>query len=224
MSTNQTADDTGASGIGFKLLQQSDFYKRASLLHPVAVGSIAIAFLFVYFRFMSNRCSAPVTLFDTIIGVALGSVLGAIVTGTSLARGIIALIVLLFFQVFTSCLSSLMGVNIERLVNSPPLVIAFRGRPLKKTMKQHRISMTDLNSALRKEGIWNISEVECVIIESTGLFSVYKRCNYPQDYPPEVLLDIKGYKALYDRRIEKGESHMASHHDEGDDEIACDCA
>lgn len=57
-----------------------------------------------------------------------------------------------------------MGVNIERIVNSPPLVIAFRGYALKKTMKQHRISMTDLNSALRKEGIWNIKEVECVII------------------------------------------------------------
>jgi uncharacterized membrane protein YcaP (DUF421 family) len=38
-------------------------------------------FLFIYFRIMSNRCSAPVTLFDTIVGVALGSVLGAIVTG-----------------------------------------------------------------------------------------------------------------------------------------------
>ena len=52
-----------------------------------AAGSVGIVFLFVYFRFMSNRCSAPVTLFDTIVGVALGSVLGAIVTGKFSPRG-----------------------------------------------------------------------------------------------------------------------------------------
>jgi uncharacterized membrane protein YcaP (DUF421 family) len=57
-----------------------------------------------------------------------------------------------------------MGAMFERIVASPPLVIAFRGHQLDKVMRQHRISKTDLNSALRKYGIWNIKEVECVII------------------------------------------------------------
>jgi len=35
---------------------------------------------------------------------------------------------------------------------------------LTKVMRIHRISATDLNSALRKEKIWNIKEVEAVII------------------------------------------------------------
>ena len=65
---------------------------------PVAVGSIAIIALFLYLRLSSNRCVAPVTLFDWILNVALGSTLAGIVNGTSLTRGIISLITLLSFQ------------------------------------------------------------------------------------------------------------------------------
>lgn len=121
--------------------------------------------------------------------------------GTSLTRGILSLIVLLFFQFFTqvppfspsfvrvttykhlartlfsapdrrSLCSSNMGATFERIVASPPLVIAFRGHQLDKVMRQHRISKTDLNSALRKYGIWNIKEVECVIIGELRWWSV----------------------------------------------------
>lgn len=84
----------------------------------------------------------------------------------------------------------------EHAFNSPPLVIAFRGRALSKVMRKHRISQTDLNGALRREGIWHIKEVEAVIIEPTGSFSIYKRCNRPKDCDPEVLLDVPGYKRL----------------------------
>ena len=89
-----------------------------------------------------------------------------------------------------------MGKSFEHAFNSPPLVIAFRGRALTKVMRKHRISETDLNSAMRRHGIWNIREVEAVIIESTGSFSVFKRCDRPEDYDAEVLLDVPGYKSL----------------------------
>lgn len=65
---------------------------------PIAVGTIAILFLFAYLRLASNRCVAPVTLFDWLLNVALGSTLAGIVNGTSLTRGLIALITLLGFQ------------------------------------------------------------------------------------------------------------------------------
>jgi len=95
-------------------------------------------------------------------------------------------------------MSTRLGERFEHAFNSPPLVIAFRGRALNKVMRQHRISKTDLNGAMRREGIWNIREVEAVIIEPTGTFSIYKRCDRPKDCDPEVLLDVPGYKSLVD--------------------------
>ena len=65
---------------------------------PITVGSIALVLLFLYLRISSNRCVAPVTLFDWILNVALGSTIAGIVNGTSLVRGLIALASLLLFQ------------------------------------------------------------------------------------------------------------------------------
>jgi uncharacterized membrane protein YcaP (DUF421 family) len=110
---------------------------------------------------------------------------------------------LLFFSSpLSSQISSQYGLILERAINAPPLVIAFRGHALKKVMRHHRISQSDLNAALRKKSIWNIREIEVVIIEPTGEFSIYKQCDMPdQDEEcnrAEVLLDIPGYKRLVD--------------------------
>lgn len=98
---------------GIEVIQVSDFYQRAGILQyvlrreassaadrcsPITVGAIAILLLFFYLRLSSNRCVAPVTLFDWILNVALGSTLAGIVNGTSLVRGLIALLTLLAFQ------------------------------------------------------------------------------------------------------------------------------
>lgn len=172
-----------------------------------------------------------------------------------------------------------MGTFIERTIASPPLVIAFRGQALTKVMKIHRISTTDLNSALRKENIWHIKEIECVIIGtcisiarslkqglsccsasrvdgivlglqevqlssrlrklSRTLVSCNTNCNRVLPFrlaflthlstmrsyqPPEVLLDIKGYKALHEKHEKSGKGVHDSSRDHHDDDIANECA
>jgi hypothetical protein len=77
-------------------------------------------------------------------------------------------------------------------------------------MRKHRISTTDLNGALRQQNIWNISEVEAVIIESTGNFSIYKRADMPLDIEPQVLLDVPGYQKLVERFGDEGSAKDTS--------------
>lgn len=60
--------------LGEGLLQVADFFQFDSILHPLAIGSIAIAFLFTWLRLSSNRTVAPLTIWDEICSVALGSV------------------------------------------------------------------------------------------------------------------------------------------------------
>lgn len=95
-----------------------------------------------------------------------------------------------------SQLSSHYGLTLERALNSPPLVIAFRGTALRDVMRRHRISQTDLNSALRGRQIWNIRQVEAVIIEPTGTFTIYERGTKPDGMEAEVLMDVPGYRKL----------------------------
>jgi len=93
-------------------------------------------------------------------------------------------------------------------------------------MRKHRISTSDLNGALRRRNIWHISEVEAVIIESTGSFSIYKRSEFPKDVEPQVLLDVPGYQKLVEHfenendnrsgpgEIGKGSGQGTTEHDE----------
>lgn len=60
--------------LGEGLLNVGDFFAYESILHPVAIGSIAIAFLFAWLRLSSNRTVAPLTIWDEIVSIALGSV------------------------------------------------------------------------------------------------------------------------------------------------------
>jgi len=107
-------------------------------------------------------------------------------------------------------MSSHFGLSLENALNSPPLIIAFRGGALKDVMRKHRISTTDLNGALRQRNIWHISEVEAVIIESTGNFSIYKRADMPQDLEPQVLLDVPGYQKLVEHFDQESNGHKGS--------------
>lgn len=70
-------------------------------------------------------------------------------------------------------------------------------------MRNHRVSRTDLNGALRRANVWHISEIEAVIIEPTGSFSIYKRADRPDGVEPEVLLDVPGYRRLVEHFDEK---------------------
>lgn len=182
---------------GPDVIQTSDFYVHAGILHPLIVGSIAVIILFFFLRLASNRSVAPITVFDWIINVALGSTLAGIVNGNSLVRGLIALWTMLAFQYITSHTSSHYKNRFEWIFAAPPLVVAFRGDFLRKTMSKHRISESDIYSALRQHGVLNIKQVEAIIIEANGTFSIFemdalKDCKFE----PSALLNVPAYKAL----------------------------
>lgn len=65
-------------------------------------------------------------------------------------------------------------------------------------MRKHRVSHSDLNGALRKARIWSLRQVEAVIIEPTGDFSIFKTDDLPDGVSPDVLMDVPGYKKLYE--------------------------
>lgn len=168
---------------GPNIIQVADFFQKAGVLHPLVIGTIILVLLFAYLRMSSNRSVAPMSLFDSIVGVALGSTLAGIVVrialspclvhpkarplifsseqnGTALVRGIVALFVLLFWQYITSYVAMRWPNRTGDLLISPALVIAYRGKALERIMHKHRVSYKDLNGALRAANVWNICEIE----------------------------------------------------------------
>ncbi|KAK7432904.1 hypothetical protein QQZ08_000375 [Neonectria magnoliae] len=197
MSGTTAGIDNGTTVIpGPDIIQLQDFYERAGILHPIVIGSTAVIALFASLRIGSNRSISPMTIFDWVVNVALGSTLAGIVNGNSLVRGLLALATMLAFQYVTSTVSSRF-LRFSWLLQAPPLVIAFRGMMLRDVMMKHRISPVDVNAALRQKGVLNICQVECAIIEPNGSISVFTMKELEDaNVFPEVLIAVPAYEAL----------------------------
>lgn len=203
MATQLMPGNTTVVAAGPNVIQGEDFFVKAGILHPIICGTIAVLALFLYLRVGSNRSVAPITVFDWIINVALGSTLAGIVNGNSLVRGLLSLITMLGIQYITSRLASSFKERLSWMLQGPPLVLVFRGEMLTKVMRNHRISTTDVRGALRSHGILNVSQVECVMIEANGAFSVFTRQTLRDTgVEPEVLMAVPAYRKLCEERGE----------------------
>lgn len=212
MSGTSTSSINGTVLVsGPDVLQTQDLFVKAGILHPITVGTLGVIVLFGYLRLGSNRSIAPITIFDWLINVALGNTLSGIVNGNSLVRGLLALGTMLGFQYITSTLTSRFSGRCAWLFQSPPLVVAFRGMMLTQVMNNHRISRTDVNAALRQQGVLNICQVECAIIEPNGTISVFTTKELEDaKVEPDVLMAVPAYKALCEEVGGLGEKRVTA--------------
>jgi uncharacterized membrane protein YcaP (DUF421 family) len=120
------------------------------------------------------------------------------------------------------------GPRIERIFSSPPLLIAFQGHALKHVMRKHRISNGDLNGCLRAKAVWSIKDVEAVIIEANGLFSIYLIEDKPRGTELDVLMNVPAYRNLIERQRSDQEKQITGGSQEqretSENDIAADAA
>jgi uncharacterized membrane protein YcaP (DUF421 family) len=63
----------------------------------------------------------------------------------------------------------------ERLLRPAPLLLIERGQVLRRHLRQELVTMDELMSRLREEGVTNPKEVEQAYMEPDGTISVKKR-------------------------------------------------
>ncbi|KAG9623100.1 putative ferulic acid Esterase/Feruloyl esterase precursor, partial [Aureobasidium melanogenum] len=134
MSSGSQGDNGTLVVAGPDTIQVADFYVKASILHPLVIGSIAIIVLFTSLRFFSNRSIAAMNVTDWIANVAIGSTLAGICNGNSLVRGLLSLCTILGFQYLMSFIGARLPSQHGWILTSPPIIIAFRGKLLTKVM------------------------------------------------------------------------------------------
>jgi uncharacterized membrane protein YcaP (DUF421 family) len=139
----------------------------------VIVGVLMYITLVVILRITGSRSLASMSAFDFIVTVAIGSAFGRAITakGVALAEAVAAFLVLIMLQYliasFQNRWSSFMGV-----VTNPPALLYFRGQYLRDAMRKQRVTEAELHAAIRKKQRGSMTDVEAVILESSGEFSV----------------------------------------------------
>jgi len=91
--------------------------------------------------------------------------------GMPLFAGLIPLFLLVALELLVSG-AMLKWPGLARLIGGRPVVLIKKGRLDQKAMKQLRLTLEDLAGALREQGVFDISQVECALVETGGKISL----------------------------------------------------
>ena len=142
-------------------------------LRALVVAVLAYSALVVLLRVSGKRTLARMNAFDLVVTVALGSTLASILTSTelALAHGLTALATLIGLQ-FAIAWLAVRSAAVRRIVKREPTLLLHRGRMLDGALIEERVTPAEVRAAVRAQGIASLADVEAVVLETDGTFSV----------------------------------------------------
>lgn len=152
------------------------FDSWVSLMRIAIIGVLSYISLILMLRIAGSRTLAQLNAFDLIVTVALGSTLSTIILNKdiSLVDGLLALAMLIALQFAVSRIS--MGMkSIRKVIKTEPRVLWYRGQYMSDALEDCRIGEEEVIQMIRAEGIGNLEDVDAVVLESNGRFSVIKK-------------------------------------------------
>lgn len=176
------------------------FNNLSSLFHTIFVGALAYLAVVALLRLSGKRTLSKWNAFDFVVTIAYGSILATIVLSkqTSLLQGLLGLTILLalqFCMTWIAARSTLM----QQLAKAQPTLLLYRGKFQAKAMKQERVTEGEVRAAIRTQGKSTLSEIDAVVLETDGSFSVLPIISSGED---SAMIDVIGYGNLAREPIE----------------------
>ncbi len=152
-------------------------FLRAFILYVLVIFSV---------RLMGKRQIGELQPSELVITILVSNIATLPIEDINLPilTGIIPIVSLVCFDVIMSSVT-LKFKKVRRIVSGNPRIIVINGKIDQVAMKQLRYSLDDLMESLREQGIFDITEVQYAIVETTGKISVLQK----KDYQP-ITLDI----------------------------------
>lgn len=164
---------------------------------PIVILSAIVVYLafVVIARIFGARSFTTTTTSDAVFVIMLGAVAGRGILGLepTPATALVALVSLFSLELLFQ------GVRkthlAHRLTHTAPVVVFAEGAPVEEACTRTRTDTDDLVSAMRSAGIVNFSEVQLIILEPSGGYSIIRS---GQHVDPRLLERVKGAQDLYD--------------------------
>ena len=160
-----------------------------ALIRTVIVGGLAYVGLIILLRVSGKRTLSKMNAFDFVVTVALGSTLATIALSAdvALAQGLVALALLVALQ-FAITWSSVRWRWVRRVVTGEPSLLFYRDQYLPDALRRARVTEDEVRAAVREAGHAAIEEVEAVVLETDGSFSILRTT----ERESSMLLGVKG--------------------------------
>lgn len=146
------------------------------LVRVLVVGGLAYVGLVALLRASGKRTLAKMNAFDLVVTVALGSTLATVLLNSdvSLSEGLVAFALLCALQYVVASLA-VHSRQFRKIIKSEPALLVHRGEFLLSAMRSERVTEDEILAAIRAAGNSSPTEVEAVVLETDGSFSVVRR-------------------------------------------------
>jgi uncharacterized membrane protein YcaP (DUF421 family) len=147
-----------------------------SVAEMVARGTIMYLVIFVMMRFMLKRQSGGLSIPDVLLIVLLADAAqnGMADDYRSVTEGIVLVGTIIFWNFAIDWLEY-HSPAMERILRPAPLLLIENGTVLRRNMRQELVTMDELRSRLRQEGVEGPEDVESAFMEANGNISVKKK-------------------------------------------------
>ena len=137
------------------------------------IGVCAYVGLIAMLRVSGKRTLSKMNAFDFVVTIALGSTLATILLdrSTPLIEGLFALGLLIALQLVVTFLS-VRSQTFQKLIKAEPTALVIDGRRDEDAMRRRRITVAELQAALRESGLTDISQAASIHLETDGTLSV----------------------------------------------------
>lgn len=137
---------------------------------------MAYTSLIFMLRISGRRTLSKMNAFDLVITVSLGSTLATILLNkdVALAEGALAFALLIGMQFAVTWLSVRVS-WVRKTVTGEPVLLMYQGAFLPSVLRITRVTEGEVVAAVRSAGFEILDEIEAVVLETDGSFSVIQR-------------------------------------------------
>ena len=149
------------------------FAVRMPVLELVVRGTVLYWFLFLLFRFVLRRDVGQLGVADVLLLVLIADASQNAMAGgyETITEGLILVSTIAGWNRLLDWLA-FHSRTAARFIEPPTVLLVRNGRALLKNMQAELLSMEDLQSQLRQQGIESVREVKRAYLESDGRLSV----------------------------------------------------
>ena len=157
------------------------FAVRVSVLELAVRGSVLYWFLFLLFRFVLRRDVGQLGVADVLLLVLIADASQNAMSGgyQTIAEGLILVSTIAAWNWLLDWLAY-HSPQAARFIEPPTLLIVRNGRAIVKNMQEQLLSMEDLQSQLRQQGVESLRQVKRAYVESDGKLSVITYKDRPE--------------------------------------------
>jgi uncharacterized membrane protein YcaP (DUF421 family) len=144
-----------------------------SVWEKVLRSLVVYLFLLLAFRLLGKRQVGQLTPFDLVVLLIISNVVQNAIIGpdNSLVGGLIGATVI-FLANYLVVELTFRSRRARRLLEAQPTLLVHNGRILHDNLASERVTLDDLNAALRRSGVDEVGQVRVAMLEENGGISV----------------------------------------------------